>query len=95
MQWKCNGNVIEMQWKCNRHVIEWNRNAIECNKNARIKYWKVVGMHASSAGIQYKCAQGVPVRIPAAFQHCVHAFLLRSSTFLTAQNTEFDILRFR
>ena len=42
MQWKCNGNVIEMQWICNRHVIEWNRNAIECNKNARIKYWKVV-----------------------------------------------------
>jgi len=52
MQWKCNGNVIEMQWKCNRNVIEWERNAIESNKNAHIKYWKVVGMHASSAGIQ-------------------------------------------
>ena len=52
MQWKCNGNVIEMQWKCNRNVIEWNRNAIECNRNARIKYWKVVEMHAGSAGMQ-------------------------------------------
>ena len=79
MKWKCNGNVIEMQWKCNRNVMH---KVLESSRNARMQCRNKVGMRTE-----------VPVRIPAAFQHCVHAFLLRSSTFLTAQNTEFDILR--
>ena len=36
----------------------------------RIKYWKVVGMHAHSAGTRQGCA-----RIYTVFQHCLRAFL--------------------
>ena len=68
-----------MQWKYNRNVIEWKRNAIESNKNARIKYWKVVGMHASSAGIQYKCAQGfLCASLPRSSTVCMHSYCVQA-----------------